>query len=112
MDSSSPDALAAVRASLEALADALAAARIEPVLALDASIARAVARLRSVQVSAANAGAVRRDLRACRTALDRCVRLGATVDAFLHDGLAVQGCDPQYRPAMSPVTGRALQARA
>lgn len=94
MDSSSPEALADVRASLEALADALANARLDSVLALDLSMAGAVARLRTLQVTAANAAAVRRDLAACRQALARCTRLGATLGTVLSSAHAARGEAP------------------
>ena len=97
----SPEArLAAVRRTLEELADALGAADLDRLLACEARLETGLTGVSLGSLASLPADVLAAELERTGAALVRCRRLGGSLDAFVTLTLGVAGFEPQYgRPA-------------
>ena len=109
-------AAATLRTALEATADALARPDLDRLLDAEAALTSAFAGLSLLRsLDAASLAPVREDLLASRAALDRSVRLGSALNAFIRISFAARGQGATYDPASAAATelaGRGFRQHA
>ena len=98
-DSGPAATLSKLNLALQALGDALAVPALEPMVRAEVDLAAAVELLRQLPATpppAQSYAAVRAEIARVGAALERCRRLGSSLDFVVHAALAAQGREPSY----------------
>ena len=98
-DSGPAAILSKLNLALRALGDALAVPALDPMIRAEADLATAVELLRQLPATPPPAqchAAVRSEIARVGAALERCRRLGSSLEFVVHAALATQGREPSY----------------